>query len=180
MRGTIELSDNPAGGAVFTVVCPVGKAAPQLATQNTPRTRSGNFQLGRVLIVDDHEISRFVMSQALQKAGWRVDAVATRMQAQRRLAEIDYQGAIFDLHLEDASGVELLEWLRASASPNKFLPALAVSAEVGPKSEEACKEAGFDGFVEKPIRPRQLVASVADLIVTNTEDRKLVRRLRAG
>lgn len=180
MRGTIELSDNPAGGSVFTVICPVGKAAPQLATQNTARKRSGNFQLGRVLIVDDHEISRFVMSQALQGAGWRVDAVATQMQAQRRLAEINYQVAIFDLHLEDASGIELLEWLRAGRSPNKFLPALAVSAEVGPQCEEACKTVGFDGFVEKPIRPRQLVASVADLIVANTDDRKLSRRLRVG
>ena len=181
MRGTIELADNPDGGAVFRVVCPVGKAAPQLATQQSkPRKRSGNFQLGRVLIVDDHEISRFVMSQALRAAGWQVDAVATRAQAERRLAEVSYQIAIFDLHLEDASGGELLEWLRAGASPNKFLPALAVSAEVGAESEDACKRSGFDGFVAKPIRPRQLVASVADLIVTNTEDRKLVRRLQAG
>ncbi|MEO9971993.1 MAG: ATP-binding protein [Hyphomonadaceae bacterium] len=179
MDGTIGLEDNEAGGAVFTVVCPLAKAGPQLAVTNADRQRSGNFELGRVLIVDDHDMSRFVLKEALQSAGWSVDAVATAEQAKRRLAGMDYQAAIFDLNLGDASGADLLKALRTGVSSNKHIPVLAVSADVGLEHIQACRSAGFDDFVEKPVRPHQVVASLADTIVSQTGGSSKNVRLRA-
>lgn len=179
MEGDINLQNNASGGSVFTVICPVSKAAPRLVAQSQPRARSGQFELGRILIVDDHDTSRFVMNQALVAAGWRVDSVATAAQAERRLAEVNYQAAIFDLHLGDANGGDLIAWLRSGVSANRTLPVLAVSADVGAEHQQACQVAGFDGFVEKPIRPRRLVASLADLIVERNSDVARVVRLRA-
>lgn len=179
MEGTIGLADNENGGAVFTIICPLAKAGPQLAVENSDRKRSGNFKLGRILIVDDHGMSRFVLQEALQSAGWMVDAVMTVEQAERRLAGMQYQAAIFDLNLGDASGTELLTNLRAGKSSNRYVPVLAVSADIGPDQAQACRAAGFDGFVEKPIRPRQVVATLADVIVSKTEEDANLVRLRA-
>ena len=179
MGGQLTLSDNAAGGSVFSVTCPVTKAAPRLVAQTEVRKRSGQFELGRILVVDDHDASRFVMSQALVAAGWQVDSVHTGEQAERRLAGVKYQVAIFDLQLGAMRGEELISRLRASGTINQDLPVLAVSADVGAERRHACEAAGFKGFVEKPIRPRQLVAALADLIVANTHQDPSVTRLCA-
>jgi signal transduction histidine kinase/ActR/RegA family two-component response regulator len=179
MGGDIDLQDKASGGSVFTVICPVSKAAPRLVAQSQTRARSGQFELGRILIVDDHDTSRFVMSQALAAAGWQVDSVATAAQAERRLAGVSYQAAVFDLHLGDTNGGDLIAWLRSGLSVNRAIPVLAVSADVGAERRQACQVAGFDGFVEKPIRPRRLVAGLADLIVEKNSDVASAVRLRA-
>jgi len=179
MGGSISLEDRAEGGSLFTVTCPVLRAGPKLATENKRRKRSANFELGRLLVVDDHNTSRFVMTEALRNAGWSVDAVATATQAERRLSAVNYQAALFDLHLGETHGADLLSYLREGTSPNRFMPVLAVSADVGAERRLACQTAGFEGFVEKPVRPRQLVASLADIIVTNSGDEISAARLRA-
>ncbi len=179
MDGQLDLRDNAAGGCEFTVVCPVIKAGPKLVAQTPTRQRSGQFELGRILVVDDHDTSRFVISQALIAAGWQVDSVATSTQAERRLDGVFYQAALFDLHLGDVRGEDLLASLRAGSSANRNLAVLAVSADVGAERRAACLAAGFAGFVEKPIRPRQLVASLADLIVDTAHQGAGAVRLRA-
>ena len=179
MGGGLELADNTGGGAVFTVTCPVTKAAPRLVAETPTRKRSGQFELGRILVVDDHNASRFVIHEALVAAGWQVDAVATSEQAERRLAGVVYQAAIFDLQLGAMRGEDLVARLRAGGTVNRDLPVLAVSADVGPERRQACQAAGFSGFAEKPIRPRQLVAALADLIVASGEQDVRANRLRA-
>lgn len=179
MGGRIGLQDNKAGGCKFTVTCPVTKAGPKLVARDNGRRRSGNFELGRILLVDDHDTSRFVMFEALSAAGWRVDAVASAVQAERRLEGVSYQAAIFDLYLGEARGEDLIARLRAGQTVNRNLPVLAVSADIGPDQVAVCRAAGFSGFVEKPIRPPQLVASLADLLVAEASGMASVFRMRA-
>ncbi len=165
MGGSISLADNPGGGAVFTVSCPIRKAGPRLAIENTPRRRSANFQLGRILLVEDHEVSRTVIAESLRAVGWTVDIVETAMQGQRRGLEIPYQAILLDLHLDTASGMDVIETLRSEEGPNKSRPIIAVSADVSEARIAVCELAGFDGFIAKPIRPRHLVATLVDMII---------------
>ena len=170
MGGTITLDDNPDGGAIFKVTCPVLKAGPRLAVENKTKRRSANFQLGRILLVEDHAVSRFVMTEALKAVGWQVDAVATVQQGNRRTDEISYQAVLSDLHLGDETGLDFIKGLRSRSGPNQWVPVLAVSADVSQQRINQVMNAGFNGFIEKPIRPRQLVAKLVDAIVSQSPE----------
>lgn len=165
MGGRMTLTDNPEGGAVFSVTCPVRTAGPRLAVVNKPKRRFANFRLGRILLVEDHDVSRFVISEALKAAGWQVDAVATVEQGLRRAKEVTYQAILSDLHLGQSTGLEFVRNVRAQAGPNQMAPVLAVSADVSDTRRAQSQAAGFNGFIEKPIRPRQLVAQLVDTIL---------------
>lgn len=180
MSGRITLSDNPEGGTVFRVICPVHKAGPRLAVENKKKQRSANLQLGRVLLVEDHDVSQFVISEALKAVGWQVDCVATVAQAQRRASEIRYQAILTDLHLGDQTGFDFIAALRGMFGPNQAVPVLAVSADVNPTRMRQCKDAGFTDFIEKPIRPRQLVAKLIDIIVTVPQAQENRLNLKIG
>jgi len=179
MGGRITLSDNPEGGAIFKVVCPVRKAGPRLAVKNKPQLRAANFKLGRILLVEDHDVSRLVISEALKAAGWIVDSVETVAQGKRRAEAVPYQAILSDLHLSDMSGFDLVQSLRKRPGPNQGVPVLAITADVSDHRKKQCERAGFSGFIEKPVRPRHLVATLVDKIIADSVSAKQSVNLRA-
>ena len=70
-----------------------------------------------------------------------------------------------------------LKAIREEGGPNAATPVIAVTADVSPERRLACNEAGFSSLIEKPIRPRALVAALADVLiagsVTEADERKL-------
>jgi signal transduction histidine kinase/ActR/RegA family two-component response regulator len=179
MGGGITLADNPEGGTIFNVICPVLKAGPRLAVENKTKHRSANFKLGRILLVEDHGVSRFVVTEALKAVGWQVDAVNSVRQARRRAGEIAYQAILSDLHLGNETGLELVKVLRSEAGPNQWAPILAVSADVSAQRINQAINAGFSEFIQKPIRPRQLVAKLVDAIISQNPETLRANLLKA-
>jgi CheY-like chemotaxis protein len=57
--------------------------------------------------------------------------------------------------------------LRRISGPNQFTPILAVTADVSAERKASCQQAGFDAVIEKPIRPRALVAALADVLIAD-------------
>ncbi len=165
MGGDIKLQDNVGQGAVFSIEVPVHRPGPRLAVENKRGRRSANFQLGDVLVVEDHEASRLVIERALAGAGWRVEALATADAALQRLAARPFQAVLLDIHLPDHSGDAVARSIRSGAGRNADTPILAVTADATDARRAACDEAGFSGFIEKPIRPRNLVAALADAVM---------------
>jgi CheY-like chemotaxis protein len=130
------------------------------------------------LIAEDHAVCQLVIEEALKAAGWQVDCVQTGEQALRRALGKPYQAILMDVHLPGLRGDKVLKAIRANAGPNIATPVLAVTADVSPERQAACKRAGFDGFIEKPVRPRALIAALADVIMSADTDH-MSRRAKA-
>lgn len=170
LGGEITLADNPEGGSIFTVTMPVERAGPRLAvTGAPPKPRMRAFELGRILLAEDHAVSALVVTRALSAAGWQVDTVQTAEDAIDRAATHPYQAILTDIHLPGASGDEVLAAIRAARGPNALAPIIAVTADVSPERRLACEQAGFTTIIEKPIRPRALVASLVDILLADRE-----------
>ncbi|MEO0982619.1 MAG: ATP-binding protein [Pseudomonadota bacterium] len=165
MDGAITLADNPGGGSLFKVDLAVRRAGPRLAVKNAPRPRSANFQLGDVLLVEDHEVSRLVIHRALSAAGWTVETVETEAQAVERAQIKTYQAILLDLHLAEGRGEDAAFAILNGAGPNVRTPLIAVTADATPERRSEALAAGFHSFVDKPIRPRNLVATLADAVM---------------
>lgn len=166
LGGEIVLTDNPGGGCLFTVAVPVRRAGPRLAIDNPAPSRPARFHLGEVLIAEDHETTAFVMREALVAAGWRVETVADAAEAANRIAVRRYQAILTDVHMPGGGGESVLWASRAALSPNRATPVLAVTADLSPERRLACQSAGFSGLIEKPVRPRMLVAALADALIS--------------
>ena len=178
MGGTITLEDNPEGGSIFTVRVGVDTVGPRLAVDNPNRIKRGRLELGDILVIEDHRVSQMVMEKALTAAGWSVDSVYTGEQGVRRAAGKRYQAILVDRHLPDAMGEEILTRIRSETLACHNVPILLVTADVSAERRDAALKAGFDSFIEKPIRPRELVAALADVLMQQ-EALQIARRVNA-
>jgi two-component system, NtrC family, nitrogen regulation response regulator GlnG len=71
----------------------------------------------RILVVDDEESIRWVLTRGLARRGWKVQSAENAHLALRRLAEQDYALVFLDVRLPDIDGLTLLEQIRTLASP---------------------------------------------------------------
>lgn len=172
LGGEIMLSDNPGGGCVFTVALPVRKAGPRLAVENKTETSAARFDLGEVLLAEDHEASALVIREALIAAGWRVEIVGDAAQAVTRVGQRRYQVILTDVHMPNGGGEAVLKAARAGNGLNALTPVVAVTADTSPERRAACDRAGFNGLIEKPVRPRPLVATLADILIAGSQTKR--------
>jgi two-component system, NtrC family, nitrogen regulation response regulator GlnG len=71
----------------------------------------------RILVVDDEESIRWVLTRGLARRGWKVQSAENAHLALRRLAEQDYALVFLDVRLPDIDGLTLLKQIRALANP---------------------------------------------------------------
>jgi two-component system nitrogen regulation response regulator GlnG len=71
----------------------------------------------RILVVDDEESIRWVLTRGLARRGWKVQSAESAHLALRRLAEQEYALVFLDIRLPDIDGLTLLEQIRALADP---------------------------------------------------------------
>jgi two-component system nitrogen regulation response regulator GlnG len=71
----------------------------------------------RILVIDDEESIRWVLTRGLARRGWKVQSAENAHLALQRLAEQDYALVFLDVRLPDIDGLTLLEQVRALANP---------------------------------------------------------------
>ena len=117
----------------------------------------------RVLVVEDNERNRKLLLAVLEVAGMRAEAVTTGRDALERADEAELDVILLDIQLPDLDGVEVLRRLReGSAGP--LLPVIALTAFAMEGDEARFLEAGFDGYLTKPIDVRRFADQVREVL----------------
>jgi CheY-like chemotaxis protein len=65
-----------------------------------------------------------------------------------------------DIRMPEIDGLAATRTIRAGQGPNSSARIVALTADVEPENLAACREAGIDGVLPKPISPEQLLAEV--------------------
>lgn len=177
LGGQLTLTDNPGGGSVFTLSAPVNSSA--IVTMDTRKTiKSGQFSLGDVLVIEDHEACAMVMIQALETAGWTVHHAASLNLAEDILARREFQAILTDLHLGDGSALSLIENIRRHEDADKATPILVTTADITDGARQACLAIGADRALSKPIQGPALVATLADVLMSRAASTPSLPQLR--
>lgn len=115
-----------------------------------------------VLVVDDHEPSRYATARALRAAGFRTIEAAAGAEA---LELADYASAVvLDVHLPDLLGFEVCRLLRANIG-TASLPIVQVSAVYVTEEDRAiAREAGADAYMTAPVDHDVLAATLHELL----------------
>lgn len=111
---------------------------------------------GSVLVVEDTEEIRVLVTTVLERAGLAVRAVGTARECLAELALAQPDVIVLDLGLPDADGTELCRELRG-LTPAYVLMLTARAEEVDVLVGLAV---GADGYMVKPFSPRELTARV--------------------
>jgi class 3 adenylate cyclase len=128
----------------------------------------------RLLVVDDTETNRDLLSRRLVREGHLVDAVGDGEAALARLAADDFDLVLLDLMMPRMNGFEVL--CRIKADPRtRDIPVIMISALDEFDSAVRCIEAGAEDYLPKPFNPVLLRARIN----TCLEKKRLRDRERA-
>ena len=106
-----------------------------------------------ILVVEDNERNLKLLRDVLEYAGFDVRAARTAEDGISLAVSEPPDLVLMDLQLPGIDGMEALRQLRASPR-TADIPVVAVTAQAMKQDRERVLEAGFDGYVEKPISVR--------------------------
>ena len=116
-----------------------------------------------ILIVEDDEKSRRLMSDVLTHQGYRILEAGSAEEGLEIVRRDHPALVLMDIHLPGMSGFEALREIRRDASI-RATRVLAVTASVMGNDRNEIRDAGFDGFEPKPINLREFLRKVSNLI----------------
>jgi PAS domain S-box-containing protein len=177
MGGGVEAESRLGEGTTLRVVLPLRRALADLGAGRAfrasaaarPRPRGTSDRPGRILVVEDNEISQAVVVGALTAAGYTVDVAVDGVEALQWADAGEYQAILMDCHLPRMDGFTAAGELRRRSATAQT-PILAMTADVLKEQRDRCLASGMDDFIPKPIRPHELRAVLAGWTGTGSAD----------
>lgn len=169
MGGNIRVESELNKGSTFLVTVQLGKAEPKAIE----RSDIGKLTNQRVLVVDDNPSSRQLILHNLEAVGVNVFLACDGVDALKQIQEAEKTGELFnmclcDIQMPGMSGYQFAEKIRQTAGEHSNLPLIALSSN---KDAKLCEEAGFDGFIAKPIRRSRMFQMMVNLISRTDQDK---------
>ena len=167
MGGSISAASTPGSGATFTVLLPLERAAPPAeAPDAAERGASTGLEGLRVLQAEDHPTNQKVVALSLEPFGVVLSTVENGAQAVQAFAEGIYDIILMDLHMPVMDGLTAIAEIRAreAATGARRTPIIALTADAMAEQVQMSRDAGADGHLAKPIRPRELVTAIVECL----------------
>ncbi|MGC1758629.1 MAG: response regulator [Candidatus Cybelea sp.] len=113
----------------------------------------------RILVVDDNAANLDLMLYLLRSFGHDPEGIADGIAALERARTGDFELVLADILMPGMDGYEFARLFKADAALAST-PLVAVTALAMPADRKRADEAGFDGYITKPIEPRTFVAQI--------------------
>jgi CheY-like chemotaxis protein len=162
----ISIESEPGSGTAFLVRIPVTIPEGTLDEHETAATTESLRLDCRILYAEDGEDNRRLVQGVLQKAGAEVVLVSTGAEAVERVLRADppFDLVLMDVQMPVMDGCEATRALRDAGVG---IPILALTAHSNGGEQERCLASGCTDYLTKPIRPAELIASVAGHVGTS-------------
>jgi two-component system sensor histidine kinase/response regulator len=174
LGGSLSATSTVGKGSCFTATLATGAldGTPMVTalgprprtTEPTPAAERPSPGKGKcILIAEDARDNQHLLQRILQRAGYCTEVVQDGLEAVRRAQQssppIDL--ILMDVQMPNLDGLAATARLRAEGC---CLPIVALTANAMPADQEACKSAGCDAFLAKPIDRETLVRTIAVLV----------------
>lgn len=126
---------------------------------------SYSFANIKILIVDDEELIREILSEAFTLYGGSVDLAESGFDAIAKIQKNSYDLVITDIRMPNGDGIFLLESIKKLTSPR---PKLFVCSAYNDLSEEKIKDLGILKIFTKPFELGLLLTTVSNFSADNS------------
>jgi len=113
----------------------------------------------RVLVAEDNHVNQLLATRLLEKRGHLVVVTANGLEALAALEKNKYDLVLMDVQMPEMDGIQATTAIREKErkkGDGVHQPVIALTAHVMKGDQERCMAAGMDGYITKPISPRQL------------------------
>ncbi len=171
MDGHIHVESTPGAGSTFSFEAPFGlvdgaevtdrsvAAATARAEAVDVEARLAPHAGQKILLAEDNPLNREVIIDLLQHVGLEVEAAVDGEKALQRARQKRYDLVLLDMQMPVMGGIETVQQLRQLAG-YESTPVLALTANAREDDVEACRRAGMNAHISKPVDPNQLYATL--------------------
>lgn len=156
MNGTIFVESDLGHGSCFTISLPL-PMAPKSAASRPVMDEEGlveQLKDRRVLVAEDNDINREIISLMLEKLGLAVDTAVNGRDVLNKFTQSSpdsYSMILMDIQMPVMDGLEAARQIRASARPDRRIPIVALSANAFDEDTQRSLDAGMQAHLAKPV-----------------------------
>ena len=171
LGGAVGLRSEPGAGSTFHCTARFDRAAAGAVEASPDRRAAAGVRRLRVLLVEDSAANQRVAVGFLEP-DHDVRVVGDGAAAVAACAAERFDVVLMDLQMPEMDGYAAVAAIRrrereAETAPT---PIVALTARASRSNEAACLAAGFDGYLLKPYRRRELVETLAEVVEPGPAD----------
>ena len=116
-----------------------------------------------ILVVDDNEMNRDLLTRRLERQGYRVTVAVDGQQALDVLSREEFNLVLLDIMLPVINGYQVLEQMKADQK-SSHIPVIITTALDEADGKAKCLELGADDYLTKPFNPVTLKSRISDCL----------------
>lgn len=165
MGGRIWVRSRKELGSAFHFTARFGVAAAQVLGSHDVSQPDGKPDPRlRVLVAEDNAINRAVVEKLLSRHGHSVTIAENGREAVERSAADSFDLILMDIQMPVLDGIQATAAIRErEKQAGGHVPIIALTAHAMPGEREHFLELGMDGYVSKPIQPKDFFQAIRDL-----------------
>lgn len=174
MEGELWVESMEGEGTAFSFTVPLFPCSEQIAAE-THEIRVGSHQSDdlalefnpiEILVVEDNDLNRKIVSQMLTNYGFQVSTAANGLECLQILQNRHFDTILMDMQMPIMDGYEATRLIRET-SPSDRTPIIAMTANALTGDREKCLAAGCTSYIAKPFKAEDLVQEIRQFLVTN-------------
>ena len=186
LGGRITVDSTPGVGSTFTLTLPTTIIEPSQA----PAERTGSVvpndlpQHARILLVEDHDVNRMLVSEMLERCGQRVAMAhdgneAISMVIDGLVRDRPFDLILMDVQMPNCDGYQATRAIREEGIGPDALPIIALTANAFPEDVAAARQAGMQGHLAKPLEFAALARALGRWLPTRIVEAPMDRDVPA-
>jgi two-component system sensor histidine kinase RpfC len=137
---------------------------PQHSTAEQPEVYHTSITGLKILVGEDNPTNQKVILKILEQGQHKVALFENGEKALDALEKNDFDLIILDMHMPVVSGIDVAKIFRFTSPDKKHVPILMLTANATTAAIQACKEAGLNAYLIKPVEPQKLLNTIAALV----------------